>query len=62
MPKLCEKSVILSRTDAPKRVITKAALAKARMKLKYSVYQDFHAKVLMKNIVSLFVLQTDRLS
>ena len=62
MPKLCEKSVILCRTDAPTRVVTKAALAKDRMKLKYSFYQDFHAKVLMKNIVSLFVLQTDRLS
>ena len=33
---------ILSRTDTPKRVVTKAALAKARMKLKYQAFIELN--------------------
>jgi len=36
---------ILNRTDVPKRVVTKAALAKARMKLKYQAFVELNQRL-----------------
>ena len=36
---------ILSRSDAPKRAVTKAALAKARMKLKYQAFIELNQQL-----------------
>jgi len=37
---------ILNRTDVPKRVVTKAALAKARMKLKYQAFIELNQRLI----------------